>query len=158
MKYFEDLQCGAREDFGSHTFTADEIKAYARRFDPQPFHVDEVAAAATHFGALTASGWHTVALWTRHFIDHWRRAQEARGEPPAEAGPSPGIRDLRWPRPVHAGDTLAFALEIVELREMAKRPGWGLMVGQASATNQRGELVMTFRAAKFVRKRVPVGP
>jgi acyl dehydratase len=154
MKYFEDLRCGEREECGRHTFTADEIKAYARRYDPQPFHLDEAAAAATHFGALTASGWHTVAVWTRHYLDHWEAVQAATGEPPAEAGPSPGIRDLRWPKPVLAGDTLTFAHEIVELREALRWPGWGLMISQASATNQKGEVVMTFRAAKFVRKRV----
>lgn len=153
MKYFDDLRLGEREEFGSHTFTADEIKTFARRFDPQPFHLDEDAAAATHFGALTASGWHTAAMWMRYFLAHWARAQAAVGGPPAEAGPSPGIRDLRWPKPVHAGDTVTFGHEILDLRDAPKRPGWGLLVAQASATNQKGELVLTFRSAKFVKKR-----
>jgi acyl dehydratase len=153
MKYFEDLRIGEREEFGAHVVTADEIKAYGRRYDPQPFHVDEAAAAETHFGALTASGWHTAALWTRYFLAHWERTQALTGEAAAEAGPSPGVRDLRWPKPVHAGDTVTFAHEIIELRDMPKRPGWGLMVAHATGTNQKGELVLTFRGAKFVKKR-----
>jgi acyl dehydratase len=156
MTYFEDLQVGHREEFGSHTFSAEEIKAYARRFDPQPFHVDESAAQASHFGALCASGWHTAAMWMRYFVEHRKTlaaAARARGEPVAESGPSPGLRDLRWPKPVHAGDTVTFAHEIVEVRDATKRPGWGLMVANNTAVNQRGELVLSFRAAKFVQKR-----
>lgn len=156
MIYFEDLRVGDREELGSHTFTAEEIKAYARRFDPQPFHLDEIAAVNSHFGALCASGWHTAAMWMRHFVEHRRQlaaAVRARGEPVAENGPSPGVRDLRWPKPVHAGDTVQFANEIVELRDMAKRPGWGLMVANSTGVNQKGELVLSFRGAKFVRKR-----
>jgi acyl dehydratase len=79
--------------------------------------------------------------------------QARAGEPPAEAGPSPGIRDLRWPKPVQAGDTISYRYEIVELRETDKRPGWGLMVADNTGTNQKGELVLSFRAAKFVKKR-----
>jgi acyl dehydratase len=153
MKYFEDLRPGEREDLGCHAFTADEIKAYARRFDPQPFHVDETAAAKSHFGALCASGWHTAAMWTRHFVAHWERMQAAGEASPAESGPSPGIRDLRWPKPVYAGDVITFVHEVAELRDMPERPGWGLMVSHASASNQKGEVVLTFTGAKFVRKR-----
>jgi acyl dehydratase len=156
MKYFEDLAIGHRVELGHHTFTADEIKAYARRFDPQPFHVDEAAAAGTHFGALCASGWHTAAMWMRHFVEHARAEAEevaARGEAVAESGPSPGLRELRWPKPVHAGDTISFAHEVVELRDMPRRPAWGLMVALNTGTNQKGELVLSFRGAKFVRRR-----
>lgn len=157
MKYFEDMKVGDREELGQHAFTAEEIKAYAARFDPQPFHIDEAAAAGTHFGALCASGWHTAAMWMRHFVGRWRaQAAEAakRGEPVPEGGPSPGLRDLRWPKPVLAGDTISFAHEVVELRDMPKRPGWGLMVARNTGTNQKGELVLSFRGAKFIKKRV----
>jgi acyl dehydratase len=156
MTYFEDLRIGHREELGRHTFTADEIKAYAGRFDPQPFHLDETAAAASHFGALCASGWHTAAMWMRYFIAQERRRAEtarAAGEPVADSGPSPGLRDLRWPKPVFAGDTILFAHEIVELRDMPKRPAWGLMVALNTGTNQKGELVLSFRGAKFIKKR-----
>ncbi len=156
MRYFEDMRIGERTDLGSHTFTAEEIKAFARRFDPQCFHVDEAAAAQSQFGALCASGWHTVAMYMRHFVDAEQReadALNARGETSAKAGPSPGIRELRWPRPVYAGDTVSFAREVTELREQTTRPGWGLMVARNTGTNQNGELVLSFVGAKFAERR-----
>ena len=156
MRYFEDMHVGERTELGSHTFTADEIKAFARRYDPQLFHTDEAAAARSHFGRLCASGWHTTAVYMRYFVDSELReagAMRARGETPAKDGPSPGIRELRWTRPVYAGDTITFAREVIELREMTMRPGWGLTVARNSATNQNGELVMSFVGAKFTQKR-----
>ena len=77
MKYFEDIQIGDKITLDRHTFTADEIKAFAQRFDPQPFHLDEKAAARSHFGALCASGWHTAAVWMRMLVDAKRRASVA---------------------------------------------------------------------------------
>jgi acyl dehydratase len=156
MRYFEDMRVGERTELGSHTFMAEEIKAFARRFDPQRFHVDEAAAAQTHFGRLCASGWHTTAVYMRHFVEAERREAEilrARGETPARDGPSPGIRDLRWLKPVYAGDVISFAREVKELRETTTRPGWGLMVALNTGTNQHGELVLSFVGAKFVERR-----
>src|SRR5215831_18802875 len=92
-QYFEDLRVGMRTDVGSHTFTADEIKTFAREFDPQPFHLDEDAAARSHFGALCASGWHTAAVFMRHFVAAEQREAEKlrqQGEALAREGPSPG--------------------------------------------------------------------
>jgi acyl dehydratase len=155
MRYFEDMRVGERTDLGSHTFTADEIMAFARRYDPQRFHVDEEAAAASHFGGLCASGWHTTAVFMRHFVEAERREAErlrARGEAPARDGPSPGIRDLRWLKPVYAGDTIRFAREVRDLRETS-RPGWGLMVALNTGTNQSGDLVLSFVGAKFAERR-----
>jgi acyl dehydratase len=159
MRYFEDMRVGERTELGGHTFTAEEIKAFARRFDPQLFHLDEAAAARSHFGRLCASGWHTTAVYMRYFVDSELREAEhmrARGETPAKDGPSPGIRELRWTKPVYAGDTIAFAREILELRETTGRPGWGLMVARNTATNQDGELVMSFVGAKFAQRRPPL--
>jgi len=156
MRYFEDMSVGERTELGSHTFTADEIKAFAQKFDPQRFHVDEAAAAASHFGALCASGWHTAAVYMRLFVAFEQReadAARARGERPARDGPSPGIRDLRWLKPVYAGDTISFAREVKELRDMANRPDWGLMVAHNTGTNQNGELVLSFVGAKFAERR-----
>ncbi|MGH6990190.1 MAG: MaoC/PaaZ C-terminal domain-containing protein, partial [Stellaceae bacterium] len=93
MKYFEDIQVGESYALGRHIFSADEIKAFAARFDPQLFHVDEEAAARSHFGALCASGWHTAVAWMRLMVDHRRRladAAQARGEPVAGIGPALG--------------------------------------------------------------------
>ncbi len=156
MRYFEDMRVGERTELGSHTFTADEIKAFARRYDPQRFHLDEAAAEQSHFGRLCASGWHTTAVYMRHFVDSELReaeAMRARGETPAKDGPSPGIRELRWAKPVYAGDTISFAREVTDLREDVGRPGWGLMVARNTAINQNGELVMSFVGAKFAEKR-----
>ncbi len=156
MKYFEDLRVGERDDLGSHTFTAEEIKAFARTYDPQYFHLDEDAAARSHFGGLCASGWHTAAVYMRYFVDHWRRVAEerrARGEDSAEVGPSPGIRELKWPNPVFAGNTISFAHEIAELRDVKSRPEWGLATALNTGVNQNGDLVLSFLGAKFVRRR-----
>jgi acyl dehydratase len=156
MQYFEDLELGARSELGSHTFTAEEIKAFAAAYDPQPFHVDEAAASASHFGRLCASGWQTAALWMRLMVDCLRRddeARSARGEPVAELGPSPGFRDLRWLQPVYAGDTITYATEVVGTQVLNSRPGWGLMTIRNTGTNQHGELVIAFVSTAFVERR-----
>ena len=156
MKFFEDLRVGDRYELGSHTFAADEIKAFAVKFDPQPFHVDEAAAARSHFGRLCASGWHTVATWMRHLIHYRQREaelQRARGEPVAGIGPSPGFRDLKWLKPVYAGDTITYATEIIETRPLQSKPDWGLMTGRHTGTNQHGELVLSFVSSAFVERR-----
>jgi acyl dehydratase len=149
MTYFEDLRVGTCTEVGSHTFTADEIKAFAREFDPQPFHLDEEAAARSHFGALCASGWHTAAVCLRHIVLARRHR-----EPVARTGPSPGLRDLKWPRPVYVGDTIAFAQEIVELRPIASRPDVGLRVARHTGANQRGELVYSVLSSTLIERRV----
>jgi acyl dehydratase len=156
MTYFEDMRVGDRIELGSHTFTADEIKSFARRYDPQLFHVDEAAAARSHFGKLCASGWHTAAVCMRLLIDTRRRedeARRARGEPVAQYGVSPGVRDIRWSRPVYVDDIISFASEIVELRPVASRPGWGLVAARNTGTNQRGEIVYAVVGAGFIERR-----
>ena len=156
MTYFEDLRVGTRAEVGRHTFTADEIKAFAREFDPQPFHLDEAAAARSHFGALCASGWHTAALCLRHIVEDRQRRQaelRRRGEPVAKTGPSPGLRDLKWPKPVYVGDTIAFAQEIVQLRPVANRPDVGLRIARNTGTNQHGELVYSVLSSTFIERR-----
>jgi acyl dehydratase len=161
MAYFEDLRVGDRMEIGSHTFTADEIKAFAREFDPQPFHLDEAAAGRSHFGALIASGWHTAAVCLRHVVEarHRQQAeQRKRGEPVAKTGPSPGLRDLKWPKPVYVGDTISFATEIVELRDNPKRPDVGLRVARNTGTNQRGELVYSVLSSTYIERRNKPAP
>jgi acyl dehydratase len=156
MKYFEDIMIGERASFGSHTFTADEIKSFAARFDPQPFHTDETAAAQSPYGALIASGWHTIAVWMRLAM-RYRQAEDetrrARGEPLAELGPSPGFRDLRWLKPVYVGDTIAFATEVVETRPSKSRPQWGLVFSRNTGTNQAGDIVISFIGSALAERR-----
>jgi acyl dehydratase len=156
MKYFEDINVGDRIALGSHTFSAEEIKTFAAQYDPQSFHMDEAAAAKSHFGALCASGWHTVAAWMRLRILYAQREdaeRRARGEVLAQLGPSPGFRELKWPKPVYAGDTIACASEVAEKRVSQSRPGWGLIFGYNTGTNQKGELVLSFIGAGFVERR-----
>lgn len=156
MKFFEDLKVGDKFEVGRHIFTADDIKAFAVRFDPQPFHVDEQAAKLSHFGALCASGWHTAAVWMRLMIEHNTREDEkrrGRGEPVAIFGPSPGFRELKWIKPVYAGDTITYATEVIDLRPSNSRPEWGIMTIRNSGTNQRGEPVISFVSTSFVQRR-----
>jgi acyl dehydratase len=156
MKYFEDIQVGEQRELGRHTFTAPEIKSFAERFDPQPFHLDEQAAARSHFGGLVASGWHTGSVCIRFIVEDRLREEEAmraRGEPIGRTGPSPGFRDLKWPKPVYAGDTITFRSEVVEMRAVQSRPGKGLVFVLNSGSNQAGELVFSFISSVFVDRR-----
>jgi acyl dehydratase len=156
MTFFEDIKVGDKAELGRHTFTVDEIKAFARKFDPQPFHLDEAAAAKSIFGALCASGWHTASVWMRLMVDHNKRmdaAQRERGEPVAALGPSPGFRELKWLKPVYVGDTITYATEIVETRASNSRPGWGLMSFRNTGVNQNNEPVISFISVAFVERR-----
>jgi acyl dehydratase len=158
MKFWEDIVAGDRAELGRHTFTADDIKSFARRFDPQPFHIDEEAAKRSHFGALCASGWHTAATWMRLMVEHEKRddeARRARGKPVAALGPSPGFRELKWLKPVYVGDTVAYATEVVEKRASNSRPEWGLISIRNSGVNQKGEPVISFLSVAFVARRKP---
>src|SRR5438477_12640642 len=112
MRFFEDIAIGQRRDIGSFTFTSEAIKAFASKFDPQRFHLDEEEGRKSLFGGLAASGWHVASVCMKLLIaDGQRRTREAlaRGEKVGVPGPSPGIRDLRWIRPVLAGDTISFS-------------------------------------------------
>jgi acyl dehydratase len=156
MKFFEDIRLGDLRDFGKHTFTTEDIKRFARTFDPQPFHVDEEAARRSHFGALCASGWHTTAACMRLIVDfHKRLAAEmlARGEHPAKIGPSPGFKNMRWVKPVYAGDTIAFSSKVIDMRPLASRPQWGVVRMHTIGTNQKGERVYEVENAAFVERR-----
>jgi acyl dehydratase len=156
VKYFDDLRLGDILMTGRHTFNADEIKAFACRFDPQLFHVDEDAAAQSHFGALCASGWQTAAVWMRLFIDHLRDetdAMRARGEPVAGSGPALGIRDLKWLKPVYVGDVIDYKSEITELRVSNSRPRFGLLTILSTGVNQNSVPVISFLSTTFVERR-----
>jgi acyl dehydratase len=156
MSFFEDIVVGESVMIGRHVFTAEDIKAFANRFDPQLFHIDETAAAASHFGALCASGWHTAIMWMRLMTDYQRRSDEAalaRGGRVGQVGPSTGFRDLKWLKPVYVGDTIDYRVEVMETRASNSRPGFGLMSLLATGTNQKGELVISFVSTTFVERR-----
>lgn len=149
MIYYEDIEIGARRELGSYTFTVDEIKRFAQQFDPQPFHMDEDAAKRSHFGGLVASGWHTASV----FMKLQSKMINEMGADVRKSGPSPGYRDLRWIKPVFAGDTLTYATEVVRKRELATRPEWGIVFSHITALNQRGELVYEFEGSVLFARR-----
>ncbi|MES2196424.1 MAG: MaoC family dehydratase [Pseudomonadota bacterium] len=156
MRFFEDMAIGLRREVGSFTFTAEDIKRFAAQFDPQAFHLDEEAGRQSLFGGLAASGWHVGSVCMKLLVaDGQAQAREAaaRGEPVAVWGPSPGFRELRWIKPVLAGDTIRFASEIESLRTSEKRPQWGIVQARQTGTNQRGELAYSLLATAFVPRR-----
>jgi acyl dehydratase len=156
MSFFEDIKVGQRREVGSFTFTAEDIKRFARQFDPQRFHLDEAEGKKSLFGGLAASGWHVGSVCMKLLVaDGQRRSAEAaaRGEKLAVWGPSPGFRELRWLKPVLAGDTIRFASEIEQLRVSDKRPEWGILQARNTGTNQRGELAFSLLATAFVPRR-----
>lgn len=156
MSYLEDVRIGVRRELGSYLFTAEAIKDFARQFDPQPFHLDEAAGRASLFGGLAASGWHLTAIFMKLLIANAQREQaaaRARGEEAVPGGPSPGFRNMKWLKPVLAGDTLTFFTEVTSVRPSASRPQWGIMEGAITAYNQRGELAFSFENAAFLPRR-----
>lgn len=156
MPYFEDVKIGDRREMGSFTFTADLIKKFALQFDPQPFHIDEEAGRKSMFGGLAASGWHVAAIYMRLTVATFQReAAEriARGEKPIVSGPSPGFRELKWLKPVLAGDTLTYSSEITSMRELESRPQFGLIGFYNTGVNQRGELAFSFLGSVFSPRR-----
>jgi acyl dehydratase len=143
--YLEDFAVGQTYRRGSVTVTADQIKAFASQFDPQPFHLDEKAAAATFFKGLVASGWHTLALTMRMFVDS--EIKVAGGLIGA------GAEEIRWPRPVRPGDTLHIASEVLEVRPSKSRPDQGVVKIRTTTMNQDEQPVMIFVATLIVPRR-----
>jgi acyl dehydratase len=160
MGFLEDIVIGHRTEMGSFTFTAELIKPFAGQFDPQPFHLDEEAGRQSLFGGLAASGWHVAAVAMKLRVAAGQRMTAeavARGETVATSGPSPGFRELRWLKPVLANDTISYVSEVVGVRATATRPGWGIVQARTSATNQDGDVVMTFLATVFLPQRGNTG-
>ena len=135
MIWWEDFKVGERSEMGRHTFGADEIVTFARQFDPQPFHTDPQAARESAFGGLIASGWHTCAVGMRLMVDQYIGRTVSLG--------SPGIEDIRWLKPVRAGDTLTYSRTVTASRASATRAGVGLVKHRWEAVNQSGETVLT---------------
>lgn len=157
--HFEHRRVGETYALGSHTFDREGVLAFARAFDPQPFHLDDAAAEASLFGRLSASGWHTTAIWIRQFVA-WRQQIEAqmreKGLQPAVYGPSPGFKSIRWLKPVHPGDTIEYRGRIAETLDWRSRPDRGLIVTDNQGRNQRGEIVFAIRGQIFAERRTPL--
>ena len=154
--YLEDYQPGDITALGTHTFTTDAIKDFARRYDPQPFHLDEAAAERSSFGGLSASGWHTAALWMKLMVAHQTAAIAAvmaRGQKPGRLGPSPGFRDMRWREPVRPGDTITYSSRVTGAEDWPGRPAWGLLRMTNEGRNQHGRVVFSFDGRVLVERR-----
>jgi acyl dehydratase len=125
----ERYALGEKTDIGSYVFTAERIVAFAARFDPQPFHLDEDAARDSLFGGLCASGWHTCAAWMRVFMTYWEEEcarLKREGSSPPKLGPSPGFRSMQWLRPVFAGEEVYYSNTLLRSRRLATRAGMRL--------------------------------
>jgi acyl dehydratase len=148
------FRIGETITLGSHTFTAPEIKAFAAKYDPQRFHMDEREAETSVFGALCASGWHTAATWMKYNLtnreDTAKQSWEGPGPRP-EFGPSPGFTNMKWLKPVYAGDTITFTRRAVAHRALASRPGWRLLTIICGAHDDAGRPVMEFESTVLVK-------
>jgi acyl dehydratase len=135
LLYFEDFKVGERNRLGSASVTRDEIVAFARQFDPQPFHLDEEAAKRSLFGGLIASGWHTASLCMRLMVEGIMSRSASLG--------SPGVDELRWHRPVRPGDTLTLTAEVLEVTPSRSKPDRGVIRARYELANQNEELVLS---------------
>ena len=152
MSYWDEFSVGKTEKLGSHRFEAEDIKRFAAKYDPQVFHLDEEKARASVLGGLCASGWHTCGVFMKLNVE--TRTQKAKawiaaGNPPPKTGPSPGVRNIRWPKPVFAGDTITYSQVVTGKRETASRPGWGIIEFATKGVNERGEEVFSVDGAVF---------
>ena len=154
--FMEDFAPGDHWGIGSHHFTREAILSFNRRFDPIGFHVDDAAAANSPYGRITAAGLHTACGWMVCYLrhNHAVQAELARqGLPGPGLGPSPGFRNMKWPKPVYAGDTVTYSGTVKSVRAMKSRPGWGLMSGLHQGHNQHGELVFAYEGLVLVQAR-----
>ena len=145
LAYLDDLHVGQRFTSGTHQIDAPQIKAFAAQFDPQPFHLDEVAAKASLFGGLAASGWHTAAITMRLNVE---------GGLPITGGVIGAGAEVKWPAPTRSGDILQVESEILEIRPSQSRPDRGMVTVRSETRNQRGEVVQV-QIAKLVVPRRP---
>lgn len=146
---WEDFAPGRVFELGSTRVEREAVLAFARDFDPQPFHLDDAAAEASLFGRLAASGWHTCAMVMRLMCDGYLNDSASLG--------SPGIDELRWLKPVYPGDTLHVRMEVLESRPMKSKPHVGLVLSRWRVTNQDGVDVMTMQGWGMFGRRTPAG-
>ncbi|NQX96108.1 MAG: MaoC family dehydratase [Erythrobacter sp.] len=151
MQYFEDYEVGQKSAFGSYHVTREEIIEFASKYDPQPFHLSDEGAAGTHFGKLAASGWHTGAMCMAMLVENMKERQHA------SLG-SPGLDQLLWKKPVHAGDTLRVETEMIEKRRSQSRPEIGITKNRIQVLNQDDEVVMQSINVGLVMVRDPEAP
>ena len=145
MRYWDDIKEGDVVELGSRTLDKERMVAFAREFDPQPFHTDEKAAEASIWGGLIASGWLTGSTLMRLFHDGFLKDTASMG--------SPGLDELRWLKPVRPGDTLTVRLTVLETTASRSKPDRGIVRSLMEVLNQHGEIVMTTKGVNFFRRR-----
>ena len=150
MQFYEDIAVGQQSAFGHYEVTREEVIDFARKYDPQPFHLDDEAAAKTHFGRISASGWHTCAMTMSMLVANLTANKQA-------GLGSPGVDELRWKKPVYPGDTLRCETEVIEKRRSASRPEMGVYRSRVRVLNQDDLPVMTFISNGLIRTRNPEG-
>jgi acyl dehydratase len=146
MLYFEDIVLGTKSSFGRYEVTREEVIEFASKYDPQPFHLSDEAAAQTYFGRLSASGWHTAAMMMRMLVDNLSDVQQA-------GLGSPGVDDLRWLKPVYPGDVLRVETEVLDKRPSRSRPDMGSFRSTTTVYNQDDTAVMTATSIGLVRRK-----
>ncbi len=146
MRYLEDMKVGQKSSFGNYHVTREDVIDFARKFDPQPFHLDDEAAAKTHFGRLSASGWHTAAMTMAMLVENLTKEKQA-------GLGSPGLDELRWLKPVYPGDTLRVETELTDVRPSRSRPEMGSIHSDLTVFNQDNVPVMTMKSIGLVATR-----
>jgi acyl dehydratase len=146
LRYFEDIQPGQKASFGTYAVTREEVIEFASRYDPQPFHLSDEAAAQTHFGRLAASGWHSCAMAMAMMVEHFSEVQHA-------GLGSPGIDELRFLKPVYPGDVLRIEAEVLEKTRSRSKPEMGSYRSKIELLNQDGVVVVRFVAIDLIRVR-----
>ncbi|MFN2100740.1 MaoC family dehydratase [Altererythrobacter sp. MF3-039] len=151
MLYFEDLEVGRKQSFGNYEVTREEVIEFASKYDPQPFHLDDEAAAKTHFGKVAASGWHTCAMMMAMMVENMKDNEQA-------GLGSPGLDNLRWKKPVFPGDTLRIESVLAEKRRSQSRPEMGIIKGHLKVFNQHDDVVLELENIGLVAVRDPDAP
>ena len=145
---FDQIRPGTTTEFGSFAVEEADIVEFARKFDPQPFHLDHEAARKSLFGGLAASGWHTAAMMMRMLVDHTLSPETSLG--------SPGVDELRWLKPVRPGDVLSLRMTVLETTPSRSKPDRGVVRSLVEVLNQHRDVVMTVKTMVMVRRRPPL--
>jgi acyl dehydratase len=154
--WFEDFPIGDKVVLGSYTFTEENILAFAKKYDPQPFHVDKAAAEKSIYGGLIASGWHTAAVWMKLMIANRRAAIAAGAESIQDNFVSPGVREIKWLKPVRPGTTLTYVNQSFAKLDWPTLPQFGLIEGRNEARDESGALYYSFINRVLIARRNPL--
>ena len=151
MLYYEDLDVGVSQAYGDYHVTMDEVLEFAVRYDPQEFHLSNEAAAKTHFGRISASGWHSCAMTMAMMVENMKDHKQA-------GLGSPGVDNLRWVKPVYPGDTLRVETTLIEKRRSKSRPDMGIFKSRQQTYNQKDEVVLEMVSNGLIKVRDPEAP